>query len=237
MKTTKYDWVEFRKGKGFRHVSQTVNPKTGKLNAEKKSTYYDVMLLGRDENDHVKSAVCSFYGNEGINKDCMFLSDNFGLFTPQQIKDIVSVLLGKLIVSIKAQVIYCNSNSDALEYYTADPYKRCVNNTSCSYSPKRASKEGISEGCLIGRHLDSETQEKADDVKYDSDIRSILEYNPDFIPLWMQDLGKIFLCDCQTFHDADKNWHPFGLSNTGKEALKRIIEYHSLDKSQFEKYL
>ena len=50
LRTTKTDWIEFKKGKGFRHMSQTINPKTGRLNNPKASTYYYIMLLGRDEN-------------------------------------------------------------------------------------------------------------------------------------------------------------------------------------------
>jgi len=40
LKTTLFDTIEFNAKKGYRHVTQTINPKTGKLNAPKKSTYY-----------------------------------------------------------------------------------------------------------------------------------------------------------------------------------------------------
>lgn len=41
-------WMEYRAGHGFRKVTQTQNPKTGRWNAPKKSTYYPVMVLTRD---------------------------------------------------------------------------------------------------------------------------------------------------------------------------------------------
>jgi len=31
LRTTKFDFLEFKAGKGFRHVSQTINPKTARI--------------------------------------------------------------------------------------------------------------------------------------------------------------------------------------------------------------
>jgi len=48
-------WLEHKKGKGFRFVSQTMNPKTGRWNKPKALTYVDwsaAMYL--DDNGHVK---------------------------------------------------------------------------------------------------------------------------------------------------------------------------------------
>ena len=59
-KTTKTDYLEFDFKKGFRHCSMTINPKTGRENNPKKSTYYDLMVLGTDENQHCKSFVLNF---------------------------------------------------------------------------------------------------------------------------------------------------------------------------------
>jgi hypothetical protein len=109
LRTTKFDFLEFKKGKGFRHVSQTINPKTGKLNAPKNGTYSPVILLGRDENNHVKSKHLRFYGKEGINKDCQFMAQNYNLFTQEQIKDIFCYIVNVLRAEAKAMVIYCGS--------------------------------------------------------------------------------------------------------------------------------
>jgi len=110
LKTTKTYRIEFKKGRGFRHVSQTVNPKTGRLNAPKAGTYYDAMVLGRNpENGHVFSHCCDFNGVERINSNCKFMSDHFELFAPAEINYIYSTVVSMLIVSVKAQVIYCGS--------------------------------------------------------------------------------------------------------------------------------
>jgi len=47
-------WVESVKGKGDRFCSQTLNPKTGRWNKPKKSTYAAVMAMYLNEDDHVK---------------------------------------------------------------------------------------------------------------------------------------------------------------------------------------
>ena len=115
LRTTKYDWLEFKKGKGFRHVSQTINPKTGRLNAPKAGTYSMLMLLWQDENNHVKSFAADFNGDEQINRTCQFIANHFELFTPEQINFFYSELVTFLIVSIKAQVMYCGSNFEDLK--------------------------------------------------------------------------------------------------------------------------
>ena len=48
-RTTLTQWVEHKKGKGFRSATQTVNPKTGKPNAPKYSTYSSFVRLAVDE--------------------------------------------------------------------------------------------------------------------------------------------------------------------------------------------
>lgn len=115
LKTTKYDWIEFKKGKGFRHVSQTINPKNGRLNAPKAGTYSKCALLYKDNNGHVKTGGTDFYGNDGINKGCKFIFDNYELFTKDEINHLYSEILSTLVVSYKAQIIYCNSKKEDIQ--------------------------------------------------------------------------------------------------------------------------
>ena len=115
LKTTKYDSIEFRKGHGFRHVSQTINPKTNRLNKPKKSTYYHIMLLATNEIGHVEVVTKSFYDKEDINETCKFLHEQFGNFTDEQIKDIASTLLLHLLASIKAMVIYTGAEIEQVK--------------------------------------------------------------------------------------------------------------------------
>lgn len=56
LKTTIRYWIETSKAKngGQRFCSQTINPKTGKWCAPKKSTYDPILIMFLDENDHLK---------------------------------------------------------------------------------------------------------------------------------------------------------------------------------------
>ena len=115
LKCTKWDWIEFKKGKGFRHVSQTENPKTGRLNAPKAGTYSKVHLLYQDASGYVKSGGTDFYGDEGINSGAKFMNDNFELFTPDEIKYIYETIYMILVCSVKSNVIYRGAKLDELK--------------------------------------------------------------------------------------------------------------------------
>jgi hypothetical protein len=116
-KTTKTDYLEFNPKFGFRHCSTTVNPKTGRTNNPKKSTYYEIMLLATDENGHCKSLVLDFYDEKRKDQTIKFLSnqDNFNLFTSEQMKYIYGLLIMMLKVDIKARVIYCGADFEVLK--------------------------------------------------------------------------------------------------------------------------
>jgi len=117
MRTIKYDWIEFKDGKGFRHVSMTINPKTGKENKPKAGTYCDMMVLGKDETtNYTHSKAWSFYADEDIDGIITFLSDpdNFALFTPEQIAYLYRRMIVWCKTSIVAQCQYCGSDPDDL---------------------------------------------------------------------------------------------------------------------------
>jgi hypothetical protein len=116
-KTTKTDYLEFSPKHGFRHCSTTVNPKTGRVNNPKKSTYYEIMLLGIDEVGHCKTLVLDFYDNERKDKTTKFLSEdqNFNLFTIEQMKFIYEYLYMQLKVDIKARIMYCGADFEVLK--------------------------------------------------------------------------------------------------------------------------
>lgn len=111
LKTTKTDYLEFDRKRGFRHCSYTINPKTGLQNKPKKSVYYQIMVLGRNEIDHVKSTAFEFYDEKSIDRIINFFSDqdNFKLFTAEQIEYIYIRFLAYIKTSIVAQVQYCGS--------------------------------------------------------------------------------------------------------------------------------
>lgn len=127
---------------------------------------------------------------------------------------------------------------DALEYYTTDTNRRCNGvGSGCYYSPIKAMKDGVSEGCLIGRHLTPENQRIADATLDSFGIETVIDTTPEIIPEWMKDLGTNFLGRCQSFHDQSYNWGINSISDTGATTLESIILQFNLDKSQFQKYL
>jgi hypothetical protein len=118
LKTTKTDYLEFSNKHGFRHCSVTVNPKTGRLNNPKKSTYYDIMLLGTDETTgYTKSLVMDFYAHADYDKIIAFFSDpvNFNLFTSEQIEYIYGKMFLHVKADIYAQIQYCGSKFEDLK--------------------------------------------------------------------------------------------------------------------------
>jgi len=128
LKTTKTDYLEFSPKHGFRHCSMTINPKTGRENKPKKSTYYDCMLLGVDENGHCKSFVSGFNGETEMQRSFEFLAkpEIFKLFTPQQIEFFYMQILMMSKVSAKAQVVYCGTDWEQLKPYFEKPISEIV---------------------------------------------------------------------------------------------------------------
>ena len=127
LRTTAYFSIEFKSGKGFRGVFQTVNPITSILNKEKKGTYSPVMLQYIDtETNHVERKSFDFYGIDGINKDCMFMYEHFDLFTTEQIKDIFAYVAMKIKAEIQATVVYCGADFEALKPFFTEALKNAL---------------------------------------------------------------------------------------------------------------
>lgn len=116
LKTEATFGLEFKRGKGFRTTFQTKNPKTGKLNNVKKSTYSPILLMYQDaQTGHIKYTGFDLYGIEGINKAAKFLCTNFDLFTKEQIQDICGSLFMHLKASAVAIVNYCGANFEEVK--------------------------------------------------------------------------------------------------------------------------
>jgi len=110
LRTSAFFSLEFRAGKGFRKIFQTIDPKTGKLNNPKKGTYSLLMLMGKDDHGHITYAYGHFNCAEAINRDCKIVFENFNLFTPEQIKHFYSCVLMMLKVEARALVSYCGAD-------------------------------------------------------------------------------------------------------------------------------
>jgi hypothetical protein len=67
--TTMKFWTEFKKGKGFRAVTCSLNPKTGKWNKPHAGTYTESMALYIEEGtNHTKFAHFSHYDRESAGE-------------------------------------------------------------------------------------------------------------------------------------------------------------------------
>jgi hypothetical protein len=117
LRTTLYDTMEFNPKKGYRHVTQTVNPKTNRINNPKKSTYYDLMVRYYDENGHIKTTVIGAVrdGVKGLNKISEFMNANFNLFSREEIEYIYLLVLSSIKLSMYGYMQYSGSKLDDLK--------------------------------------------------------------------------------------------------------------------------
>jgi len=116
LKCTRYTWIEFKKGKGWRTGRQTTNPKSGdKLNAPKYSTYHDLHLLYIDPlTNHVEATGCSFRSDRAADA-LKFIAEVQALLTAEELTYIKDQILMHAIVSAKSTVIYCGADAQAVK--------------------------------------------------------------------------------------------------------------------------
>jgi hypothetical protein len=112
--------VEFKKNKGFRSIFQTINPKTGRLNAEKKGNYADILYM-KNDNGFVTFHSLSFYDEKSLNKIKSFMSENFELFTPEQIEHIYICLLTYLKATLHSNIVYCGAKLEDIKDFFTEP--------------------------------------------------------------------------------------------------------------------
>jgi hypothetical protein len=125
LRTTLFDFVEFNERKGYRRVTQTINPKTNRENKPKKSVYSPLLVRFYDDIGHIKAVYFDFNGDKAINKGCEFLAENFGLFAENEIKYFYSFILSMAFVDMKATAIYGGSDIEKLKPLYADFFALC----------------------------------------------------------------------------------------------------------------
>jgi hypothetical protein len=127
LRTKAYFGLEFKSGKGFRSTFQTIDPKTGRLNAIKKSTYSNVLIMYREEGTgHIKIAGFTLYEDETTQKTVNFLDRYFDLYTPEQLEDICITLLAWFKASMYSRRVYCNADPEKLLPIFASTVKTLV---------------------------------------------------------------------------------------------------------------
>ncbi|MEK6880453.1 MAG: hypothetical protein AABY22_12630, partial [Nanoarchaeota archaeon] len=86
--------VEFSKKKGYRSITQSVNPKTGRLNNPKKSTYsHFLYMVKEEETGHIKFEGFQFYGYESIEKFIELLKENSFSFNNEESQELFAWIL------------------------------------------------------------------------------------------------------------------------------------------------
>lgn len=93
--------VEFDTKRGFRSVFQTINPKTGRINNPKKSTYSDFLCMFQDEEGHFKFRGFDIRGKKDVNDVLLFIKENQKdiNLTLEMLKSIKLVLINVIFIS------------------------------------------------------------------------------------------------------------------------------------------
>ena len=125
LKTTLTDYLEFNPSKGYRHCTSTIDPRNGRQNKPKKSTYSALIVRYYNEDNHIKTIHLDFNGDKEINKGCKFVAENFDLFTPEEIKYIYNTVLSMSYIDCKATCIYGGSKAEDLKPFYVDFWTIC----------------------------------------------------------------------------------------------------------------
>lgn len=120
--------------------------------------------------------------------------------------------------------------NETVAYYSEDTNRRCDTEHICAYDPATVGKEGISEGCAIGRllspQLKKELDKKYTSISKPSGVPSIFEE----LPKSVQYYGKDFLTQLQSLHDQPIYWDHNALSVVGKRVIESFKECFGLTK-------
>tara|TARA_R110000868_G_scaffold410704_1_gene699968 strand:+ start:756 stop:1322 length:567 start_codon:yes stop_codon:yes gene_type:complete len=126
LKTTLFDSIEFNSKKGYRHITQTINPKTGRVNNPKKSTYSPLLFRYYDEKGHIKTMSHHFNGDKEINIGAKFMAENFDLFSAEEINYIYTLIYSMARIDFKATCIYGGSKPEDLKPLYTDFLTLCA---------------------------------------------------------------------------------------------------------------
>lgn len=116
LRCTKVFGLEFNPKRGFRTVGTTTNPKTGRVNKPKKSTYHEFILMVENGEGHTKYQYNSF--NDDANEVCTWLGRHWELFTEEEKKYAYVRALGHVKISLYGIVNWGGASSnDAINLY------------------------------------------------------------------------------------------------------------------------
>ncbi len=113
LKTTLFDTIDFDPKKGYRHVTQTINPKNGRLNNPKKGTYSNFMLRYKDDKGHIKTMHISFNTYfEKMNEPAQKVSEIWDILTTEEREYMIREFKMHLHSSFIASVTYSGLDAE-----------------------------------------------------------------------------------------------------------------------------
>lgn len=112
MRTKMFFSVQFHSKRGFRGVTQSLNPKTGVMNKPHPGTYADLMWIEKDEKDHYEFNSGRINGFNSIDNMCKFISNNFDKLCITE--DMVKFICKKMIMSMKISIAFDSQDKGQL---------------------------------------------------------------------------------------------------------------------------
>lgn len=107
LRTSAFFGLEHRPGKGFRTTFQTINPKTGKLNKVKYSTYGPLRIMQQDHTGRIDYIYAQWYDDKDKRNFLSLLDQHFRLFTAEQIEDLALYIIAMTKVDFRSILTYC----------------------------------------------------------------------------------------------------------------------------------
>lgn len=108
LRCTLFDYLEFDPKKGFRHCTQTIDPRNGRQNKPKKSVYYRILLRYYNNDGHIKTVAFNLESFRNINDAVQVINENFEMFPENQILYIYSELIKMTNANLRGGVPYAH---------------------------------------------------------------------------------------------------------------------------------
>jgi hypothetical protein len=127
---------------------------------------------------------------------------------------------------------------DTLEYYNGHPERICGTESKCAYNPATIGKEEATEGCAIGRLIDTELatilDEENTSISTQGTIKDIRDYSEPLYNKIKENLS--FFSELQVLHDKGEI-AKFPLQYGTKEILQNLIKKYNFNPELFTKWL
>jgi len=120
LKATATFGVEFRANKGCRTSFQTINPKTGRENAVKNSTYSHLIILTQAENEHYEFMHFDVNGRRSMVKTFKFFANEENFKAANVSKEAYNHMFGIALASLAVSLAFMKfeTTEERIEYRT-----------------------------------------------------------------------------------------------------------------------